>query len=574
MISSNSSIEERNRRIDDAMRRVGPSVSKKGLYSRAFLVYQIKTSVNAYSEVSKAVSRANEGDALVEAALNDAIANVDDKMVLDAVGKLSSEDLRAYLLAGPAADGRIRGNYSTPDGVASLAVKILEVKDGDTVIDFGSGVGGFLEHVSATGVDANLIGVENDGDAVAVARMRARASGSGATYECGDMFEFYESKVANNKVDKAFSNYPWSIREKVLEEKTDYFAKALEDISRYGRLTSSDWVFNHLLVNSISEDGIAVGIMSNGSAFNVADSRVRRHFIEKGWVKAAISLPGGVFSHWTGAATTLVVFCHGNVGGIRLVDATDLGTKGRRGVSLTDDDIQIIASRLCEDSDKSAMASVDDLAQREYTLSARRFLQKEIKLINPVVMGDIIVEVTRGAFLRAQELDELSCCDETGFHYLNLANIADGSIDDRLPCIKEIDPKFRKSCLTSGDLLISKNGGPYKVAVAKVPDGQEILANGNLYIIKLDKKKANPYYIAAFFNSPDGRETLDRASRDGVFPSLSLRELRNIKVPLKSKEAQDHIAAAYLAKLDEIGGLKLRLARARGELNGLFDEES
>ena len=39
-------------------------------------------------------------------------------------------------------------------------------------------------------------------------------------------------------------------------------------------------------------------------------------------------------------------------------------------------------------------------------------------------------------------------------------------------------------------------------------------------------------------------------------------------------EKQAHIAAAYQAKLDEIGVLKLRLSRARKELVDLFDEEA
>ena len=107
-----------------------------------------------------------------------------------------------------------------------------------------------------------------------------------------------------------------------------------------------------------------------------------------------------------------------------------------------------------------------------------------------------------------------------------------------------------------------------------MPEGQRILANGNLYTIKLDTAKVDPYYVAAFLSSPKGKESLARASKGTVIPNLPLSELRAIKIPLESAEKQAQIAAAYRAKLDEIGILKLRLARARQGLVDLFDEEA
>lgn len=544
------------------------------IYCCAYLAYCVKSNGTPYVSIADAIDAATGDDPVVRKALEDVLSGIDGETFLASVEKMSMDDLHSYLLAGPVSDGLINGESSTPDAIASLVLNILDVQDGNRVIDFGSGVGGFLERAAKANGNAQLIGIELNIGRVAASRMRARVSGSSVKYELGDMFKYYEDSVANNKADKAFSNYPWGMRAKYLESKSEYLESVLKGMFAYGRPASADWVFNRLLVDSIKDDGIAVGIMTNGSAFNGADARVRKYFIENGWVRAAISLPAGVFSPWTNIATTLVVLGHGNTSGVRLVDATDLGTKERRGVALTEDDIRTIIVRLGEDSDMSALASVDELAQREYTLSANRFLLKEIKLTNPVAMGDLMTNVTRGAGLRAQELDELACDEDTGIHYLNLANIADGSIDDELPCLKEFDPKLKKYCLETGDLLLSKNGAPYKVAVAEVPEGRKIIANGNLYIIKLNTDKINPYYVAAFFNSPDGKETLARASKGAVMPNLPLSELRTIKLPLESEEGQSRIAAAYRAKLDEIGVLKLRLARAREELVDLFSEEA
>ena len=561
-------------RVADAMRGVGGFLSAVDVYSCAYLAYFIKSSDKPCASLSEAAAVAAGDDPIVQEAIDNAVANVDVDRFLAMTSRVSLDGLRTYLLAGPVTDSPMSGESSTPNGIVALALSILDVREGDKVVDFGSGVGGFLEHAAIAAAGARLVGVELNSAHVAAARMRAKVSGSDVAYECDDMFTYYEDVIASSKVDKAFSNYPWGMRAKHLEGRSEYLEKVLKGMSEYGRPTSADWVFNRLLVDSITEDGLAVGIMTNGAAFNGADVRVRKYFIENGWIRAAVSLPAGVFAPWTNIGTTLIVLAHGGMEGVRLVDATDLGTKERRGVTFTEEDVQVIVERLGADSEKSALVSVEELAGREYTLSANRFLQKEIKLTNPVAFGDLIVNVTRGASLRAKELDGLTCNEDTGIRYLNLGNITDGSIDEELPCLKELDPKLERYCLKTGDLLLSKNGAPYKAAVAEVPEGQKILANGNLYIIKLNTEKMDPYYAAAFLNSPDGKETLARASKGTVIPNLPLSELRAIKLPLETAETQARVAAAYRAKLEEIGVLKLRLARAREELVDLFNEEA
>lgn len=573
MLNNISSNMETFWRVAGAMRGIVGFPTGESTYFCAYLAYTVKLHNDSCGSLSEVIETAAGDDQLVRETLEDITSEIDVERLLAMAEKISAEDLRAYLLAGPVADSPMSGECSTPDGIASLVCEILGVRDHDLVIDYGSGVGNFLERVAKSSGGARLVGVELSPSRVAAARIRARVAGSDAVYECVDMFDFFESSLVSEKADKAFSNYPWGMRARHLGGKSAYLDKVLKGLSEYGRPASADWVFNRLLIDSIGEDGIAVGIMTNGSAFNGADARVRKYFIENGWIRAAVSLPAGVFSPWTNIGTTLVVLGHGNTEGVRLVDATDLGVKERRGVSLAEDDVREIMARMVADSDKSALAPISELAEREFTLSANRYLQKEIRLANPVALKDLVLDVTRGAGVRAQELDELTCDEDTGIRYLNLANIVDGSIDDELPFLKELDPKLEKCCLETGDLLLSKNGAPYKVAVAEVPEGQRILANGNLYIIKLDTDKIDPYYAAAFLNSPDGKETLVRASRGAVIPNLPLSELNKIKLPLESPEKQVRVAAAYQAKLDEIGVLKLRLARARKELVDLFDEE-
>jgi type I restriction enzyme M protein len=146
-------------------------------------------------------------------------------------------------------------------------------------------------------------------------------------------------------------------------------------------------------------------------------------------------------------------------------------------------------------------------------------------------------------------------------------------IDDKLPYLSSIDPKYEKYCLKNNSLIISKNSYPYKIAVASVMEGQRILANGNLYIIELDEEKANPYYIKAFFDSEQGHAVLKSITVGATIPNIGVDKLRKVKIPLPPMEEQNRISQKYQAVLDEISVIKLRLEKAINRLYHIFDEE-
>ena len=112
------------------------------------------------------------------------------------------------------------------------------------------------------------------------------------------------------------------------------------------------------------------------------------------------------------------------------------------------------------------------------------------------------------------------------------------------------------------------------MAVAEVPEGRKILANGNLYAVRVNRDKIDPYYLAAFFSSPSGKELLAREAVGTAIPNMPVSALSIINVPLEEPERQKAVATSYLAKVDEIKVLKLRLFRARQEIADAFDGEA
>ena len=330
-------------------------------------------------------------------------------------------------------------------------------------------------------------------------------------------------------------------------------------------------MFNALLCDLLKEGGKAVAIMTSGSTWNSVDLVMRKHFVEAGMVECVISMPGKMFGG-TNIPTSMIVLSHGNHS-VRLVDASKVYQQGRRQNEFSAEDIEKIVEATRADGENSKKIELEELRENEYSLNLSRYRDNDVQFDNGVAFKDVIVNITRGASCTASQLDNLVSEQPTNMQFLMLSNIQNGIIDDKLPYLKEIEGKYEKYCVKSNSLILSKNGSPFKVAVATVRNGHKVLANGNLYVIEVDETKANPYYLKAFFESEQGVSALKRITVGTTIPSIGVDKLKNLVIPLPPLEEQNQMATKYLAVLDEISLLKLKLENALSRLNHVFDEE-
>lgn len=456
---------------------------------------------------------------------------------------------------------------SKPSSLRELGARLLNLEPDDCLADFNCGDGAFLvnavEKYSVSSVYFHDIWP--DKSCLAEARLRLL----GIDCPLDNAFIFSDEHLRS--FDKIFDAPPLVRVSFLSGAKTPYLKPILDGSDPMGRPSSADWLYCRLAYDSLREGGTAVVIITNGATINGGDANARRYFVENGMVRASVALPAKL-SPDSNVNFTLLVLGKNN-GPIRLVDATDLGTPGRRTNTLSDGAISEIEARLSHDGDMSRLASRKEFAARDYSLYAPRYLGKGPELVNPTHLGDLTVSIERGASIRAADLDELSTQENTGLYFLRLADISDGSFSDDLQRLKSVDLSSERQWLRSGDLVLSKSGAPFKVAVADVPDGSTVLASGNLYIIRLDTERVDPYFVAAFLASEDGKRSLECMVVGTTIPSLPLRNLRNVQVPVPDMDTQRRVAATYRANLDQIAVLKIRLDSARAALSDSYDEE-
>jgi type I restriction enzyme M protein len=528
------------------------------------------SSIDSYKEfLDQAVLAGGTTEDIADLALQ-TLANCDwDSSDVDCLNE-NAEDLKHKLLSEKVHKGAFREEYTTPSFINALAIELLDIQENDRVADFGCGEGSFLlQAAQESNEHATYSGMEINQEVAVVAMIRASLADATVEVELGNMFD---DKYTYGVYDKVFSNYPLRIRPELISGNSSYLARVKVGLPEYGRPSSADWVFNRLIFDALKENGRAVGIMTNGSACNGMDRKIRRYFVDNGMIEGIIALPENLLSQ-TASPLCMVVLSYNN-DGIMFVGATKEFEKGRRQNSLSSENVQKIAQGFFKESEISHYVTNRKVRKNDYDLLPTRYTQEEIIVENGVPFGELIVSITRGSSIKASELDALTTKKETPWQFLMLQDVVDGRISTQLPFLKSLDPKLEKYCIKTGDLLLSKNGAPYKVAVASVPEGKTILANGNLYIIKLDTEKVDPSYVAAFFQGKTGKAVLDRASVGSTIPNISLSNLKNIKIPMKPLEDQRQIGAKFEARLDAIEALKLQLEQARQAAFTIFDKEA
>ncbi len=472
------------------------------------------------------------------------------------------DNLLAYLLFNNDLEDSIK-EASTPRGILKLAAKILDVQENESVLELCSGKGNFFVELALLRENIKYTGIEFSMVNNFIANIRASVLERDISLVLSDAMTY----KAENKADKLFANYPFLINVPDMEN----IIKDMEMLPDNIKRASSDWIFNLKLVEQMKSGGKAVAVMANGTTWNSTDRKIREYFVKSGFIEATILLPPKLFQGIS-VATTLVVFSNLN-SHIKMIDACENFTKkGRRNV-LSDNDISDILDLLQKDGKNSITISIKEIEENDYIINASRYLEKAPEIKDGVEIVSIVKSITRGAQLRASDLDENKSNEPTNYRYIMLSNINDGDIyftDNQY--LKDIQPNLKKFCVRNNSIILTKTGSPdFKSAVVQVKEGTEILATGNMFILEIDETKADPYYVQTLFDSELGRTLFKSIYVGSAIPTISLEKLRKLEIPLPSLEEQNIIGEKYKEELERIADLKEKLETSREKLKRIYN---
>lgn len=141
---------------------------------------------------------------------------------------------------------------------------------------------------------------------------------------------------------------------------------------------------------------------------------------------------------------------------------------------------------------------------------------------------------------------------EKGIPYLNVENIREGYIDwEGVKYIdKDVHEILRKSQVKEGQVIITMAGTIGNAAVAyKLPKE----ANSNQATAKITLKTgSSPFFLAAFLNSYFGKKQTEWEIVTSVQPNIFLWQIKNIRVPIVSKEIENEVEKFYKQGLNQL----------------------
>ncbi|KAA0913102.1 N-6 DNA methylase [Psychrobacter sp. ANT_WB68] len=300
--------------------------------------------------------------------------------------------------------------------------------------------------------------------------------------------------------------------------------------------------------------GTVVVSVPEGFLYSTMEKDLRGHLVDKGMLKAVISLPSGI---WTGTAvktSLLLIEPNGNNEAVRFIDVTGeefIEKTTRRLLSLSN--IDIILNYLASDKELDCAASVSslDIQKNDYDLSVGRYLlDPKEKKVNKILEAattvtlDSIVRFERGLSVRPDEGDYTVL--EVGASELN--DIGDISTPTKEANISESERvKNQTGFLQPNDIIFILKGSAGKLGI--VPEdipttGDKCwMVNRSAIVIRTTSDKVNPKVLYAYLKSDIGQTQISRLIKGATIPNISLKELKQIPVIVPSLEEQEQAIA-------------------------------
>ena len=307
------------------------------------------------------------------------------------------------------------------------------------------------------------------------------------------------------------------------------------------------------LIGQCSEKVIIT--VSEGILFSSMEKPVRQYLIDKGMVKAVVSLPSNIWTS-TGVKTSmLIIEPKGGNDQVRFVDLSESEfvdkTTNRWLVGLTD--IEGILAQIESDDETDYALSVDrqNIIDKDYTLySTAYILSPEEKKVQSIIAKsqtdnlDSLVRFERGLPFNA---------DEGSYTVLEVGaseieDIGDIAIPTKEVNISEaVRAKNEAGFLQPNDIVMILKGSAGKLGIVpeSVPTtgNKRWTVNKSAIVIRVTSSKIDPRALYTYLRSDFGTVQISRLIKGATIANISLKELKQMPVIIPSEDEQNEAIA-------------------------------
>lgn len=142
--------------------------------------------------------------------------------------------------------------------------------------------------------------------------------------------------------------------------------------------------------------------------------------------------------------------------------------------------------------------------------------------------------------------------EKIGPKFLRITDIASGRFEwSSVPYCPISDSDFEKYKLVPGDIVIARTGATTGANyTVKESDPSEVVFASYLIRYKIDRTKANPYFIGNLLRSPNWKDYVDAIAGGSAQPGANAKQLGSFEITLPPLPTQKSIASV-LSSLDD-----------------------
>lgn len=485
-----------------------------------------------------------------------------------------------------------RGEFRTPSHVAKLMVTLAAPTAGENIYDPCFGAAGLLTNAidyAAQNSEQSKVRNSENGLRVSGIELNESAYIIGLTRlvlaGCDDPQLEYGNSLLRPPLtspnregfDVVIANPPWGWTARMDER---------YGLEHYPVMTKdSTGLFIQHALSNLRPNGRAVIAVPNSILFRGGtEQKMREWLIANHTVEAVISLPETAFLPNTAIKASLLVLRRGgSTTKIRMVEAESFFQKGkgRQPATISENQLLELVGKIqtvtpadfCWDIDS------DTLANTNYDLTPRRRTQSGLidifsslgPSIEIVQLKDCCREIFLGRQIRATDLlDELpptfrpdgqqklfpeleaKAKQQSLFEpieplpFIRIKDINKGQANKGSSWVSP-DAALgveRQWKLRAGDVLLSKSGTIGKVGVVR-NGAVGAVAAGGLYVLRTDRDRLDPHYLAAYLDSAESRAWLQDHASGGVISHLTKRMIEELPVPIPPLQIQHQVATMW-----------------------------
>lgn len=410
-----------------------------------------------------------------------------------------------------------------PANLAELIAEIAKSNSPQSCINLNSNIGEILS--KCNGIE-NKIGIEINTESVEIAKY------------LNPNLEFDNSNPLflniNKKFDVVICFPPLGKRIEINERKVQseklYVSKSLQ---------------------LLNDKGKAILILPHNFLTAPVYAKTREHILNNYGINQIISLPPRTLRN-TGVELSILVVSHNKIEATKYYKIED---RNFSQITLEDSDFSVQKDNLSERWDYN----FHNPKNREYE---KELKNQETKRI------DELVEVILGTHFSREEIKE-----KGDYLWLTSRNVSNGNLyftdGDKFIVNRKFNPREQNAILRNGDILIPRIQRNKESFYVHTDNDKKIIAFQHFIILR----GKNAEYVATYLNTENGinlfNQQIKRHVIGNVIPTISLKDLRNIQIPILPIEDLELASRRKLEKLsyEELLNIKEKYISLKSEFN-------